>query len=103
MKIEIVVEATGIPLGMITDAASVPETLLGQVALEAIPPTIDLPKPTPLIGDRGYDADPLRELVAANGFLLIAPRRENRVKPETNDGRRLRRYKRRWIVERTFA
>lgn len=103
MKIEIVVEATGIPLGMITDAASVPETLLGEVVLEDIPPTIDLPKPTPLIGDRGYDSDPLRESVAANGFLLIAPHRKNRVKPETNDGRRLRRYKRRWIVERTFA
>ena len=103
MKIEIVVEATGIPLGMITDAASVPETLLGEVALEDIPPTIELPHPTPLIGARGYDSDPLRKSLAANGFLLIAPHRKNRVKPETNDGRRLRRYNRRWIGERTFA
>lgn len=103
MKVEIVVDASGIPLGMVTDAASVSETLLGEVALVDIPATISVPDPAPVIADRAYDSDPLRESMAEDGFLLISPHRKNRVKPKTNDGRRLRRYKRRWIVERTFA
>ena len=32
-----------------------------------------------------------------------APHRANRKKPKTQDGRALRRYRRRWYVERTFA
>jgi len=35
------------------------------------------------------------------GIELIAPNRENR--GQTQDGRKLRRYKRRWCVERLFA
>ena len=60
-------------------------------------------KPRRLIADRGYDSDPLREQLAARGIELIAPHRKNRRKPATQDGRALRRGKRRWIVERTIA
>jgi transposase len=34
---------------------------------------------------------------------LIVPHRCNRKKPATQDGRALRRYRRRWIIERTNA
>jgi transposase len=34
---------------------------------------------------------------------MIAPHRENRKKKKTQDGRKFRRYKRRWKVERLFA
>jgi transposase len=34
---------------------------------------------------------------------LICPHTKNRVRPPTQDGRKLRRYKRRWIIERTIA
>ena len=34
---------------------------------------------------------------------MIAPHRRNRRKPKTQDGRKLRRYKRRWKIERLFA
>ena len=34
---------------------------------------------------------------------MIAPHRGNRVRAATQDGRALRRYKRRWVVERVFA
>ena len=37
------------------------------------------------------------------GVELIAPHRSNRSKPRTQDGRPLRRYRRRWKVERLFA
>jgi transposase len=56
-----------------------------------------------VIADRGYDSDPLREQLARRGIELIAPHRINRSKPPTQDGRALRRYRRRWIIERTFA
>ena len=56
-----------------------------------------------MIADRGYDSDGLREKLARRGIELIAPHRSNRSKPATQDGRALRRYRRRWIVERTIA
>ena len=63
------------------------------------------PKTTPqrLIADRAYDSDPLRRRLARRGIQLICPHRKNRRKPPTQDGRSLRRYRRRWKIERTFA
>lgn len=37
------------------------------------------------------------------GIEMIAPHRHNRKKAKTQEGRKLRRYKRRWKVERLFA
>lgn len=34
---------------------------------------------------------------------MIAPHRRKRKRPKTQDGRSLRRYKRRWKIERLFA
>jgi transposase len=60
--------------------------------------------PKRLIGDRAYDSDPLdRELKRNHRITLIAPHRSNRRKEPTQDGRELRRYKRRWKVERLNA
>lgn len=56
-----------------------------------------------LSGDRAYDSDPFDEKLAKLGILLIAPHKSNRKKPKTQDGRELRRYRRRWKVERLFA
>jgi transposase len=60
-------------------------------------------KPERLIADLGYDSDPLRRQLQARGIELICPHRKNRRKPPTQDGRKLRRFRRRWKVERTFA
>ena len=96
-------DATGIPLGVATDAANVSETMLAGAALADIPSEVPVPFGVPVIADRAYDSDPLREELATDGYQLHAPHRKNRKKPTRNDGRRMRRYKRRWIVERTFA
>ncbi len=56
-----------------------------------------------LIGDRAYDSDPLDERLQKQGIQMIAPHKSNRKKPATQGGRALRRYKRRWKVERLFA
>ena len=61
--------------------------------------------PQKLIGDKAYDSDALdKELLNAFGAEMIAPHRQGR-RPErkTQDGRALRRFKRRWKVERLFA
>ncbi len=60
--------------------------------------------PERMIGDRAYDSDPLDErLQQHHGVQLIAPHKVNRRKPQTQDGRKLRRYCRRWKIERLFA
>jgi transposase len=59
--------------------------------------------PTRLIGDRAYDSDPLDTQLAEEGIELIAPHKSNRKKAPTQDRRILRRYLRRWKIERLFA
>lgn len=101
MKVEVVTDAGGLPIGVATDAASVPETVLAEVALADI--SVPVPAGVPVVADRGYDSDPLRTALADRGFTLVARHRRGRKRPPTADGRRLRRQKRRWKVERTFA
>ena len=59
--------------------------------------------PQRVIDDKACDAEPLRKRLARRGIELLCPQRKNRVKPPLQDGRTLRRDKRRWTVERTFA
>jgi transposase len=59
--------------------------------------------PVILIGDKAYDSDPLDSECEALGVTMIAPHKSNRKKPKSQDGRALRRYQRRWKVERLFA
>lgn len=56
-----------------------------------------------LIYDKAADSDPLRERLKKRGIELIVPHKTNRRKPNTQDGRKLRRYKKRWKIERTIA
>ncbi|MBI4459652.1 MAG: transposase, partial [Acidobacteria bacterium] len=82
------------------------EVRLAETTLAAIRvPTRGRPRPKParVIADKGYDSDPLRERLARRHIDRIAPHCSNRRKPPTQDGRSLRRYRRRWIVERIFA
>jgi transposase len=56
-----------------------------------------------VIADRGYDSDSLRQRWKKRGIELIVPYRNNNKERRYHDGRKLRRYKRRWIIERTNA
>jgi len=57
-----------------------------------------------LIGDRAYDSDSLDQELAKQTIEMIAPHKNNRrQETKTQDGRVLRRYKKRWAVERFFA
>ena len=101
MKLEIVTDATGLPLGVAAAAANIAEHQLLMPALNDVP--LVIPNGTPVIADRGHDSDALRDQVEDQGMRPIIPHRRNRVKPSRNDGRCLRRYTHRWIVERTNA
>ena len=56
-----------------------------------------------LIYDKAADSDELRMALADRGIELICPHRKGRKRPPRQDGRPLRRYRRRWIVERSIA
>jgi len=89
----------GLPLAVHVASASPYEGHLVAATLDArfLP---DLP--TRLIGDRGYDNDALDAMLRARyGIEMIAAHRKNRRR--TQDGRPLRRAKRRWKIERLFA
>ena len=104
----VVVDGKGLPLGVSLSAASPAEVTLVDLTLAtiAVPrsgPGRPRSKPIRLIGDKAYDSEALRNELSRRQIELIAPHRRNRVRPARQDGRPLRRYKRRWIVERTFA
>jgi transposase len=96
----ILADGTGLPLAVDIESASPAEvTLIEPLIDEAVTPYV----PSRLIYDRAADSDPLRQRLATRGIELICPHRRRRVKPPTQDGRPLRRYRRRWIIERTIA
>jgi len=96
-----IVNRRSLPLAVHVASASPAEIRLVDATLED---RFLAQYPPYLIGDRAYDSDPLDgQLLEAFGIDLIAPHRHNRVRPATQDGRALRRYKRRWVVERFFA
>jgi transposase len=99
-KLMAIADAAGLPVALHTTSASPHEVTLVEATLDE---TITLGLPRRLVGDRAYDSDPLDEKLAADDIELIAPHKRNRVKPATQDGRTLKRYKRRWKIERLFA
>ena len=97
----VIADAAGLPVAACLASASPHEVKLAETALDSLFVT---GMPEKLIGDKAYDSDKLDEnLLKKHGVELIAPHRRNRKKPKTQDGRKLRRYKRRWKVERLFA
>jgi len=104
----VVVDGQGVPLGgTLTSAAPAEVTLiegtLGQVKVPRKNRGRSKNRIKRLIADKGYDSDPLRKRLKERDIDLICPHRRGRVKPKLQDGRKLRRYRRRWKIERTFA
>lgn len=99
VKILAIVDRHGLPLSVRTHAAHHHEVTLVQLSFDCY---LLGAKPEHLIGDRAYDSDGLDDDLQQNGVNMIAPHRSTR-KLKTQDGRSLRRYQRRWLVERFFA
>jgi transposase len=103
----VLVDGEGIPLGVQLESASPSEVTLAETTLAQVrvprPQGRPRQKPERVIADRAYDSDPLRNRLRQRGIDLIVPYRENNRQRRYEDKRKLRRYKRRWIVERTNA
>ncbi len=99
-KLMAVADGSGLPISVHAADASPHEVTLGEETLETI---FVEAKPKRLIGDWAYDSDPLDAELRGEGIEMIPPHRRGRKKHNTQDGRKLRRYKKRWKVERLFA
>jgi transposase len=98
-KIMAVSDSHGLPVAVYVDSATPHEVkLVVPTLLEMV-----IPEDTQnLVGDNAYDSDKLDSELSRYGIELISPHRSNR-KNRTQDLRRLRRYRRRWKIERLFA
>ena len=96
-----IADAAGLPVAACLASASIHEVKLAETAPASL---FIAEKPEKLIGDKAYDSDKLdNDLLKKHSVEMIAPHRRNRTKQKTQDGRKLRRYQRRWKVERFFA
>jgi transposase len=99
-KIMGIADSHGLPLALRTESASPAEVKLVKATLEE---RFVADVPERLIGDKAYDSDPLdQQLMKEYGTEMIAPNKINR-QVATQDGRPLRRYARRYKIERLFA
>lgn len=104
----VVVDGQGVPLGKLLESASPAEVkLLARTLATVRVPRVGPGRPRSrlrrVIADKGYDSDRARRELQRRGGELICPHRKNRRRPPLQDGRKLRRYRKRWKVERTFA
>jgi transposase len=96
----VLTEAHGLPVAADIASASPHEVTLIEPLLEK---RVLRRLPKRLLYDLAADSDPLRQRLRRRGVELICPHRTNRVKPATQDGRPLRRYRRRWKIERSIS
>ncbi len=87
----------GFPYALHVDSATPHEVTLVNRTIEG---RFMIQLPERIIGDKAYDSDPLDAEMATIGVQVIAPHKANRKRTQTQDGRSLRRYRRRWKVER---
>ena len=96
----LLVDGEGTPLGADINSASHHEVNLIEPLIDK---RICRQRPKRLLYDLAGDSDPLRQRLAKRKIELICPHRKNRTKAKTQDGRKLRRYKRRYKVERSIS
>jgi transposase len=102
-KRSILVEGSGVPVGLAIDGANRNDFKLVRETFESIP--VERPEPTKeapqnFCGDKGYDYDEVRALLEEFGFTAHIPRRGQDAQPAK---RSLRKKARRWVVERTHS
>ena len=94
-----VADRNGLPVAVCVESATAHEV---KLALPTLVQMVIPDAPKNLIGDNAYDSDKLDARLSGYGIELISPHHCKR-KNRTQDLRRLRRYWRRWKIERLFA
>jgi transposase len=99
-KIMLMVDGEGIPLSAFIAAANTAEVHTLETLADN---RVTEKKPERMLYDKAADADWVRESLAGRDIELICPHRRGRKKAPLQDGRALRRYCRRYKVERTIS
>lgn len=99
VKIMLLVDAKGLPVAAYSTEAGPHESRLVQGLFDFM---VTHEVPARIVGDKAYDSETLDATLAARDIEMIAPHRSNR-RARTQDGRPLRRYRRRWTVERSIS
>jgi transposase len=101
-KRHLVCDGQGVPLVVQLTGANFNDSQQALVLVNAIPPlqqgkdeAAPRHRPDSVIGDRGYDAERIRQFLRAHHILPLLAKRN------TEHGSGLGRY--RWVIERTFA
>ena len=82
------------------DVSSAHEITLLHKTLEYLPYNVSVKK---IVGDKAYYSDKRDKKLLKKGIELIALHKKNLHSPTTQDGRKLKSYKKRWNVQRFFA
>ncbi len=90
----------GLPLSVTVAAASKAEVHLIESLINRA--VVRPPRPSYLVYDKAADCEPLRKRLARRQLELICPHRRNSKRPKL-DGRKLRRYRQRWKIERSIG
>ena len=99
-KVMAISDRHGLPIALCIAPANINESKLVERTLDN---RFVRPIPSRLVGDKAYDSDGLDARCRKRQVRMISPHRMGRVKAKTQDGRELRRYGRRWKIERVFA
>jgi transposase len=105
----VLADGQGTPLGVCVEKASPSEVTRLERTLDNVRVKRHRDRrcrphqPQRLIANRGYDSNPVRALLVKRATEPSIPKRRNKTVATHQDGRKLRRYRRRWIIERTNA
>jgi transposase len=102
-KLLVLADGAGAPLGVLWEAAPPAEVTLLQATVPQVPGDLLAAKPERLVMDRADDSHLVRAALAACGLEPIVPARKNNRAATHQDGRKRRRYKKRWQIERRKA
>ncbi len=102
-KLLVLADGAGAPLGVLLEKANPAEVTLLPRTVQQVPWELLDGKPERLIADKAYDSNAVRTELAACGIEPIIPARKNNTVATHQDGRRMRRYRKRWKIERTNA
>jgi len=87
------VSGLGLPVRVVLTPGQAADVKQAEKLMEGVPAEV-------VIGDKGYDSDPLVEAIEAKGAEAVIPPRSNRKQPRAYDPER---YKDRNLVERFFS
>jgi putative transposase len=99
----LLVEASGVPVGLAVDGANRPDMKMVRETLESIP--VERPEPTEeapqgMCLDNGYNYAEPKEIVEEFGFTAHVPQKAEEAQAVKREARK---KARRWVVERTHS